>query len=45
MFTSTLLYLNLSNLIIKLKLKPDLDLFAKQMSINKDFLEPNLSYS
>ena len=45
MFTSTLLYLNLSNLIIKLKLKLDLDLFAKQMSINKDLFEPSLSYS
>ena len=44
LFTNTLLYLSLTHLIVELKLRLELNLFAKQKNINNFFLELNLNY-
>ena len=44
LFTNALLYLSLTHLIVELKLRLELNLFAKQKNINNFFLELNLNY-
>ena len=44
LFTNALSYLSLTHLIVELKLRLELNLFAKQKNINNFFLELNLNY-
>ena len=44
LFTNALSYLNLTHLIVELKRRLELNLFAKQKNINNFFFELNLNY-